>query len=90
MKLTYLFFGSEAGQPLPLLDGFKVAKHTKANAQGVKKERTAIRIVPKSRFKEIATTRELIGSLFGLLRRADEEAIKQLEAATAVNAADDV
>jgi hypothetical protein len=33
----FLFFGSEAGKPLPDLGDLKIAKHTKANAEGVKK-----------------------------------------------------
>jgi len=66
MKLSYLFFGGEAGQPLPPLDGFKIAKHTKGNANGVKKQRMAIRVVPKSEFVKVCTTRELVGWLFGL------------------------
>jgi hypothetical protein len=66
MRLTYRFFGSEAGQPLPSLDGFKVAKHTKGNARGVKAERKAIRVVPKSRFRPIPGIRALVETLFGL------------------------
>jgi len=46
-SLRYLFFGGESGHPLPSLDGFKVATHTKGNAEGVKKERAAIRVIPK-------------------------------------------
>ena len=64
MKLSYLFFGGEAGQKLPAVDCFKVAKHTKANAEGVKKQREAIRVVPKSKFEKVPTTRELVGRLF--------------------------
>ncbi len=66
MSLSYLFFGDEAEKPLPSLDGFKIAKHTKANRQGVKKERAATRVVPKSQFVRIPSTRELVGKLFGL------------------------
>lgn len=90
MRLSYLFFGGEPGQPLPSLEGFKVAKHTKANSDGVKTERIAVRIVPKSRFVPISSTRELVGRLFGLQERASEEAIEQIEAATAESEADDV
>ena len=90
MRLSYLFFGGEPGQLLPSLEGFKIAKHTKANAEGVKTERTAVRVVPKSRFEPISSTRELVGRLFGLRERASEEAIEQLEAVTAESEADDV
>lgn len=90
IKLSYRFFGGDAGQPLPSLEGLKIAKHAKANAQGVKKERPAIRVVPTSRFTEISTTRELVGKLFGLREPANQEALEQLEAATAENETDDV
>jgi hypothetical protein len=66
MRLGYLFFGGDAGQPLPSLDEFKVAKHTKGNAQGVKIERSAIRVVPKGQFRFVPMTRELVARLFGL------------------------
>lgn len=83
MRLSYLFFGGEPGQPLPSLEGLKVARHTKANADGVKTERTAVRVVPKSRFVPVPSTRELVGCLFGLRERASQEALEQIEAATA-------
>lgn len=90
MRLSYLFFGGEPGLPLPSLEGLKVARHTKANAEGVKTERTAVRVVPKSRFVAIPSTRELVGRLFGLRQRASEEVIEQIEAATVESEADDV
>lgn len=62
----YLYFGGPAGSPLPSLENFKTAKHTKANAQGVKLERPAIRIVPIKHFKKLDTTTELVKVLFGL------------------------
>jgi len=66
MRLSYRFFGGQPGEPLPSLAGFKVAKHTKGNSAGEKKERPAIRVVPKSRFQAIGTTEELVGVLFGV------------------------
>ena len=66
VALSYRFFGGAPGKPLPTLDDFRVAKHTKANAQGVKLERPAIRLVPKGKFVAIADTRELLARLFGL------------------------
>ena len=65
MRLSYRFFGSAPGEPLPSLEGFKVAKHTKGNSKGEKKERSAIRVIPKSRFRAIGTTEELVRILFG-------------------------
>jgi len=66
MRLTYRFFGNDAGQPLPSLDEFKTAKHTKGNKDGEKAERPSIRVVPKGHFKTIDTTTELANRLFGL------------------------
>jgi hypothetical protein len=44
--------------------GDRIAKHTKANAQGVKLERPGIRTLPWSRFARVETTRELASLLF--------------------------
>jgi len=70
VRLRYLFFGDEAGQPLPPLNGFRLGKHTKGDSTGKKKVRTTIRLVPKSHFERIDTTRELVQRLFGLSERA--------------------
>jgi hypothetical protein len=83
MRLSYLFFGGDAGQSLPLLTEFKVARHTKANAQGVKNYREAIRIVPKTRFRTAETTRELVEVLFGLRRVKDGTTLKEIQMAAA-------
>ena len=77
-SLSYMFFGGESRMPLPSLEGFKVATHTKGNAEGVKKERAAIRVIPKARFTPIATTRELVAVLFGLQGRANPSDIEQI------------
>ena len=77
-SLSYLFFGGGSKMPLPSLEGFKVATHTKGNAEGVKKERAAIRVIPKARFTPIATTRELVAVLFGLQGRANPSDIEQI------------
>jgi len=66
MRLSYRYFGGAPGECLPSLQGLKVARHTKANALGVKAERSAIRVVPKSRFENVPSTRELVVRLFGL------------------------
>lgn len=66
VQLSYLFFGDVAGQPLPPLDEFRVGKHSKGDSTGEKKERSSIRLVPKSRFERIETTRELVERLFDL------------------------
>ena len=60
----FLFFGGEPGQSLPDLKSYSVAKHTKANAQGVKAERPNHRDVPKSAFQQLDTIEELWFKLF--------------------------
>ena len=65
MRLSYRFFGGAAGERLPSLAEFKVAKHNKGDSTGKKKERPAIRVIPKSRFQGIETTSELVDVLFG-------------------------
>lgn len=61
----FLFFGGLPGAPPPSLDGFKVAKHTKADADGVKKERPNIRLIPASKFKKVDNVVALYDELFG-------------------------
>ena len=60
----FLFHGGEAGQPLPSLDGLKVARHTKANADGYKAERPDVRVVPRSAFEVIGRIDDLYDALF--------------------------
>jgi len=61
----FLLFAGLPGEPLPSLEGFKVAKHTKGNVDGVKKERPNLRIVPVSKFRKVAGIAELYNELFG-------------------------
>lgn len=65
----FLFFGGTAGNPLPNLGGFKVAKHTKADTQGIKAYRHHHRIVPKATFRLLATAEDVFHELF--LRQPD-------------------
>ena len=60
----FLFFGSSAVEPLPDISGFRVAKHTKANSEGFKAERPALRVVNKGQFARYETVRELFNVLF--------------------------
>ena len=50
---------------LPSLDEYKVAKHTKGNALGIKAERPNLREVPKRHFQKVATIDDLVDKLFG-------------------------
>jgi hypothetical protein len=66
MKLgPFHFFGAKPGLPLPPLDAFKKAKHTKGNKDGVKKERANLCVVRKSQFREVADISALYVALFG-------------------------
>ena len=61
----FLWFGGRAGEKLPDLSPFKIAKHARANAQGVKAERPNIRHVPKARFTLLETIGDVVDLLFG-------------------------
>jgi hypothetical protein len=64
----FLFFGNAPGLSLPSLDGLKVAKHARANAQGMKNERPDVRVIPKNRFESLSSIDELVLELFGPLK----------------------
>lgn len=70
----FLFFGSAPGAALPSLDGFKVATHTKGNAQGVKAQRPGLRVVPVSKFETVHSISALYEALFGLPRNDEAPA----------------
>jgi hypothetical protein len=60
------WFGDLPGRPLPDI-GDKIAKHSRANAQGIKAERPGHRIVPTRRFETLTGFAELADRLFGEL-----------------------
>jgi hypothetical protein len=62
----YLWFGGSPREPLPSL-GTRVGRHTKANAEGVKTLRPAIRMLPRSSFTELASISDIAVALFGQL-----------------------
>jgi hypothetical protein len=64
---SYLWFGGEPGKPLPDIGHMKPAKHTKANAQGIKSERPNHRIVRRKQFEEFDTIDAVLDRLFGPL-----------------------
>jgi hypothetical protein len=90
IKLGYLFFGNGPGERLPPLEEFKIATTTKGDATGFKKDRPNIRVVPKSRFVAINTTRELVRTLFGLTEPTTDECAQASAAMAAVEGAEDV
>jgi hypothetical protein len=65
LKRRFAFFGGKPRRPLPDLTGFKIAKHTKGNALGVKAERPNLRTVALSHFETIGGALELSRVLFG-------------------------
>lgn len=61
----FLWFGGAPGEPLPDIRAFKVARHTRANASGIKKERPNQRFIPKSRFTPVPELDDLVTLMFG-------------------------
>jgi hypothetical protein len=61
----FLWFGNTPGRQLPDLGGYRIAKHTKGNAEGIKLERPQIRVVPKTAFELVETIPALALKLFG-------------------------
>ncbi len=61
---SYLWFGGSPGQPLPNITGMKVAKHAKANSQGVKAARPDHRLIPRRLFERLGSIDEVLDHLF--------------------------
>jgi hypothetical protein len=60
----YLWFGGAPGEPLPSL-GDRAVRHTRANAGGVKAERSAHRLVGRNRFTLLKDIGPVANALFG-------------------------
>lgn len=65
LELKEFLWLGEPGRPLPPMDELAAARHTKADAQGYKAERPALRVVPKRWFKRLTSVEELLQELFG-------------------------
>jgi hypothetical protein len=63
----FLWFGGRPGEAMPAIDDFKKAKHTRANADGVKKERPNQRSIPRAQFERIEEFDKLVSRMFGEL-----------------------
>lgn len=63
----YLWFGGTPGERLPDL-GDRVTKHSKANAEGVRTSRPALRDLSRGQFEKIMDTPGLVRALFGVPR----------------------
>jgi hypothetical protein len=66
----YLWFGAAPRAPLPDL-GDRLTKHSKANADGVKALRSALRDLSRGRFERINGMPGLVRALFGLAPHGD-------------------
>lgn len=62
----FLWFGNAPGRQLPDLGCYRIAKHTKGNAEGIKLDRPQIRVIPRSAFEIIETIPALTLKLFGV------------------------
>jgi hypothetical protein len=63
---SYRWFGAERpGDPLPDIEHFKPAKHTKGDASGRKAERRNLRVVERWRFTKVDTLDTLLHLLLG-------------------------
>lgn len=62
----FFYFGADPGQPLPDLNNFKTAKHSKGDSSGVKAQRPNIRVLNKGSFIECKTVQDLYNKLFGM------------------------
>ena len=63
----FLWFGGMPGLPLPDVEQFRVAKHTKGNADGVKAERPGHRVIPRGQFERLDSLDAVVQRLFGAL-----------------------
>ena len=61
----FLYFGGKPGTPMPPL-GNRVARHTKGDAKGEKKDRQNMRDVNKGRFTKLETVEQVWEALFGI------------------------
>ncbi|MEX3686444.1 hypothetical protein AB3X91_07520 [Paraburkholderia sp. BR14263] len=64
----YRWFGAEPGCRLPDLTNYGLARHTRANAQGVKAERPNQRVLAKGAFEILGKLDEVLERLFGIKR----------------------
>jgi hypothetical protein len=64
---SFLWYGNEPGESLPDIREMKTASHTKANATGVKTERSGQRDIPRRAFVRLASLDAVLERLFGPL-----------------------
>lgn len=64
----FLWFGGVPGARMPDTATLKIAKHSRANANGVKAERPNHRVIPKRMFEKVDDINGIIARLFGPLQ----------------------
>lgn len=64
----YFWFGGEPGQPLPILDKFKVPRRATHNKKGERPERINHRLIPRAQFVKLDSLSSVLEHLFGDLR----------------------
>jgi len=61
----FRWYVGNPGKPMPDIAGFRIAKHTRANSKGVKKERAAQRTIPRAKFEKVDDLRNSYHSCSG-------------------------
>jgi hypothetical protein len=64
---AYLWFGDGPGMPLTSIRDTQIARHSKANAQGIKLERAGHRLIALRKFVPLDTLDAVLEQLFGPL-----------------------
>ena len=64
LVLTYRWFGGGPHEPIPKL-GEKIAKHTKGDSQGIKKEKPLHRVIALGKFSKVSSMTDIAMLLFG-------------------------
>jgi len=62
----FYWFGGKPGKPLPGIAGFKPAKHTRANAKGIKAERRNSFVLKQTDCEKLDTLGGILNRLFGI------------------------
>lgn len=61
----FFWFGGAPGAAMPSLEAFDVARRRTPNTSGIRPERTAHRVIPKTAFQEAAGLEDVLTRLFG-------------------------
>lgn len=78
----FLWFGGAPGLPLPSIEQYRTAKHTKGNAAGAKLERPNHRVIPRGQFERLDGVEAVIGRLLGEMHASARAIVAPLPAAS--------